>query len=357
MACSKSKKIISLILTTAVIFISACSDSGNDQSQFNENDSNTIRIGFLMDTLKEERWQRDRDFFVARAKELGAEVIVQNGNNDSEEQVNQLKFLLEQDIDILVVVPHDAEKASYLVQMAKREGKKVISYDRLVRNAGVDLYISFDAVKVGALMAENVLKVAPEGNYLVINGAKTDFNSFMYNEGVKKVLDAPIKNGSINIIGETWAEDWKPEEAFKFVESTLQEGKKLDAVIAANDSLAGAVIEALAERRLAGKIPVSGHDADLAGCQRVVEGTQLMTVYKPIDKLAMMAAETAIKMAKGEEIDVEDEIYDGRQNVPQYVIQPIAVTKETIGDTVIQEGFHKLEDVYKFVPKSQWPEN
>lgn len=347
-----------LVLCVIVLsLVNGCSISSEKQVKPSEIESDGIKIGFLMDTLKEERWQRDRDIFVASAKELGAEVIVQNGNNDSEEQISQMKYLLEQNVDLLVVVPHDAEKAATLVQMAKKEGKKVISYDRLVKFANVDLYISFDNVKIGSLMAEHVLKAVPKGNYLIINGANTDFNSYMYNQGIKKVLQSHISNGDIRIIGETWTEDWKPEEAAKYVESKLIEGSKIDAIIAANDSLAGAIIEVLSERRLAGKIPVTGHDADLAGCQRVVEGTQLMTIYKPIDKLAKHAAEIAIKMAKGEQVEISHEIFDGKQNVPCVEIQPTAVTKDNVAGTVIQDGFHKLEDVYKFVPKSQWPSN
>jgi D-xylose transport system substrate-binding protein len=354
----KNKKIIMfLLMLLNLILISGCRISQDKEINYNKEDATErkIKIGFSMGTLKEERWQRDRDIFVAKAKELGAEVIVQNANNDSNEQMSQVKYLLEQGIDILVIVPHDADKAASIVQMAKKEGIKVISYDRLVRNANVDMYISFDNVKVGELMAEHLVKSVPAGNYVIINGAKNDYNTHMFNEGYKNVLKPYIDMGNIDIIEEIWAEDWKREDAFKCVERTLQNGYKIDGIIAANDSLAEAVIEALAERRLAGRIPVVGHDADLAGCQRVAEGTQLMTIYKPINRIAQISAETAIKMAKGEEIKANSSINDGKYSVPYYKIQSVPVIRENLINTVIYDGFHRLDDVFRNVPKSQWP--
>lgn len=308
-----------------------------------------------MGTLQEERWQRDRDVFVARAKELGADVLVVNANNDHADQVKQVKFLIDQGIDILVIIPHDAEKGVELAQMAKKAGIKVISYDRLIRNAGVDLYISFDNVKVGELMAENLLKKVPEGNYVILKGAPTDYNSTMFYKGYMNILEEPIKKGDIKVVAEIWARDWAHEDAFNCVEQTLEKGIKIDGIIAANDSLASAAIEALAEKRFAGKVAVVGHDADLAACQRVIEGTQVMTVYKPIDKIAKAAAEAAVKMVMGEKIPVENTIDDGKYEVPYLKIEPIPVTIENMKDTIIKDSFHRLEDIYINVPKDQWP--
>src|SRR5690554_2883810 len=135
-----------------------------------------IRMGFSMGSTVQERWQRDRDIFVARAKELGAEVLVQNANNDNEEQMRQVRYLIEQGIDILVIIPHDAEASAESVRMAKKAGIKVIAYDRLIRNAGADLYISFDNVKVGEYKAKALLERVPKGNYVIIRGAPTDYN-------------------------------------------------------------------------------------------------------------------------------------------------------------------------------------
>ena len=350
--------LFSLLILCCVLFLWGCkAQSGNNAEQGTEALPPKVKIGFSMDTLLVERWQKDRDIFTARAQELGAEVLVQNANNDGSQQINQAQYLLKQGIDTLVIIPHDSETSSSIVQMAKKQGVKVISYDRLIRNANVDIYISFDSSKIGELMAEHVTGKADSGNYILLNGSKTDNNSFLLNSGFKKILQPYIEKGRIKIIAEIWAENWRPESAFRCVEETLQSGERVDAVIAANDNLAGAAIEALSEKRLAGKIPVAGHDADLDGCQRVVEGTQLMTVYKPIDKLAKAAAEIAVKMAEGEKAEADKSIYDGRYTVPYYVIESTPVTKSNMADTVIKDGFHRLEEVYKYIPKPLWPAN
>lgn len=320
-----------------------------------EDQESVIKVGFSMGSTVQERWQRDRDIFVARAKELGAEVLVQNANNDHDEQMRQVRYLIDQGIDILVIIPHDAERSVEAVRMANRAGIKVISYDRLIRNAGADLYISFDNVKVGEYKAKALLKAVPKGNYVIIRGAPTDYNSVMLYQGYMNVLGEPIRNGDIKIVNEAPAHDWAYEEAFKFVEKTLEEGTEIHGIIAANDTLAYAAVEALSEKRLAGKVAVVGQDADLSACQRVVEGTQLMTVYKPIDKLAKAAAEAAVKMVKGEDLGVEETIFDGTYQVPYQTMEPIPVTVENMMDTIVKDSFHRLEDIFINVPKDQWP--
>nr|WP_284700596.1 substrate-binding domain-containing protein [Thermoanaerobacterium sp. R66] len=311
-------------------------------------DKNAIKIGFSLGTLKEERWVKDRDIFMAKAKELGAEVFVQNANNDDEDQLKQVKYLLDKKIDVLVIVPNDLKKASAAVEMAKKAGVKVISYDRLVLNSNVDLYISFDNVKVGKLMAEYLIKRYPKGNYLIINGATNDNNTKMIKEGYDSVLLPKVKSGDIRILGEEWSPNWMSEYAFQSTEKYIQENYKIDAIIAGDDGLANGIIEALSEHRLAGKVAVVAQDADLAACQRIIEGTQLMTIYKPIDKLAGDAAKLAVKLAKGEKLNVSNTIYDGKYNVPYYKLEPIAVDKTNIDDTVIKDGFHSRDDVYRY---------
>ncbi len=356
------KKIIVLVTKTLLLVfltvsVSGCGSKGNATDNSSEDASKSeIKIGFSMGTLQEERWERDRDIFVSTAKELGADVIVQNADNDSQEQVNQVKYLLDQGIDILVIIPQDADKSASLVQMAKKAGKKVISYDRLVKNAGVDMYISFDNVKVGELMARYVVDRDPHGNYVIINGSPTDYNCTMVSQGYNKVLQPYITGGKIKIIKEAWAQDWTYEEALKCVRQVLDQGSSIDGIIAGNDNLAMEAIKGLSERSLAGRVRVVGQDADLGGCQRVVEGTQFMTVYKPIDRIAKAAAEAAVKMASGEQVKANSTIYDGKYDVPYLVLEPTAVTKENIMDTVIHDGFHKIEEVFANVPKSLWPQ-
>ncbi|MDF2840102.1 MAG: xylF [Clostridia bacterium] len=316
-------------------------------NQANNNNNEKIKIGFSLGTLKEERWIKDRDILMAKARELGADIIIQNANNDDQDQLKQVRYLLDQGIDVLIIVPNDLNKAANAVEMAKKQGVPVISYDRLVMNANVDLYITFDNVKVGELMARRIADNIDSGNLLIINGAKTDNNTEMIKQGYDKILKPLEAKGKINIIGEEWAANWLKEYAFKVVDDALQKKTKINAVIAGNDSLAEGAIEALSEHRLTSKVTVIGQDADLTACQRIVEGTQLMTIYKPIEKLADATVEMAIKLVKGENLNVNEYINDGIYNVKYYVLEPIAVDKENIDETIIRDGFHLKDEVYR----------
>ena len=348
------QKIISLSLLATLILLTASCGDANDLGPNTIKDSK-IKIGLSMATLREERWQKDTDILVAKAKAKGAEVIVQNANNSQDDQISQVKYLLDQNIDILMIVPQDADKSIEAVELAKKKGIKVICYDRLIKNANVEYYISFDNILVGEGIASTITKKVPRGNYLIINGAPTDNNSFMYNTGIKNILQPYIDSGSIKLIDETWAEDWRPEDSFKFVEKALQNNEHIDAIIAANDNLAGAAIEALSEKQLAGSVFVGGHDADISGCQRVAEGTQYVTIYKPIEQLATKAIDVAIGLIENGTYESNSFINDGKYSVPYQKITPIIVTRDNLMTTVIKSGFHRMEDVYLNVPKSQWP--
>ncbi len=310
-----------------------------------------VRIGFSLGTLKEERWLRDRDIVMAKVQEMGGEIIVLNANNNDRDQLEQVRYLLEQDIDVLIIVPNDLHKAAAAVELAKKQGVKVISYDRLVFNAAVDLYISFDNEKVGEFMAGAVLQKVPRGNILIVNGATSDHNTEQIKAGYDRVLHESIKAGHIRIVDEQWSPNWMKEYAFSVTDQLLLKEKRIDAVICGNDSLAEGVIEALSQYRLAGQVFVVGQDADLTACQRVVEGIQLMTVYKPIEKLADAAARAAMQLAGGEEPHpISREIYNGLTHVPFYVLEPIAVYKENIDTTVIRDRFHLADEVYINIP-------
>lgn len=314
-------------------------------------------IGFSMDTLKEERWYRDKTSFEGEIEKQNADVLVSIDYDNSEKQLQQVKQMVSQGIDVLVMIPHDANSAASAVSYAKQHGVKVISYDRLVRNAGADLYISFDNEKVGRLQASAITQKVGKGNYVIINGPASDYNTVMINKGIMSVLDPYLNSGTIKIAKQVEAYDWMADEAHACILSLRNEGVKMNAVIAENDALAGGAIDALSECQMIPVVPVVGMDADLAACQRVVEGQQYMTVYKPIHTLATTAAEIAVKMAKKENIGTTDQINDGTKNIPYIKIEPIAVFKDNMVSTVIKDGFHTMEEVYMNVPKGQWPQN
>ena len=317
---------------------------------------NHLRIGLSMDSLQLERWQRDRDLFVRRARELGAEVLVQSADANDAVQVRQAENLLTQGVDVLVVVPHNAEIAASIVDSAKHQNIPVVSYDRLIRNSDVDFYVSFDNVKVGELQARYLVERAPRGNYVLIGGSPTDNNARLLREGQMHVLDPAIRRGDIRIVADQWARDWLPSEALRHTENALTQARnQVVAVVASNDSTAGGAVQALEEQRLAGKVLVSGQDADLAACQRVVAGTQSVTVYKPIAPLATRAAEVAVALARRQPVESNARVNNGSKDVLSFLLEPIAVDKSNMAQTVIKDGFLKMEDVYRNLPPSQWP--
>jgi D-xylose transport system substrate-binding protein len=315
-----------------------------------------IVIGFSMDTLKEERWQRDRDLVVKRAEELGAKVLVQAANGSDVLQNSQAENLLTQGVDVLLVAPHNAESAATIVEAAHRAGVPVIAYDRLIRNADVDLYVTFDPTRVGELQAEWLVKRKPAGNYVLVGGAPTDNNARLLRDGQMNVLKAYVDRKDVNVVSDQWAKEWQPVEALKITENALtSSGNKVDAVLTSNDGTAGGAIQALGEQKLAGKVLVSGQDADLAACQRIVAGTQSMTVYKPIHQLASQAVEAAIALAKKQPVPTTRTVNNGRKEVPSLLLEPIAVDKDNLATTVVKDGYHKLDDVYRDQPRESWP--
>jgi D-xylose transport system substrate-binding protein len=309
-----------------------------------------IKIGFSMDTLEEERWLKDRDLFKEAVEALGATVEIMAANGDDAVQILQAETLISQGVDLLVVVPHNAEATAAIVNKAHLMGIKVLSYDRLIKNADIDFYISFDNERVGELQAEAMTKLVPKGKYVYIGGAVTDNNAHLFKKGVFNVLQPLIDNGDITIVFDQWTKDWNPANAYTNMEAALKANhNQIDAVIAANDATAGGVIEALAAQGLAGKVPVAGQDAELAAAQRIVEGTQTMTVYKPIRTLAEEAAELAVKLAKGEEVAAERLVNNGKIEVSSILLSPIAVDKFNIDRTIITDGFHSWREVYRNV--------
>lgn len=308
-----------------------------------------VKIGLLMDTLKEERWQKDRDLMVAHAKDVGAEILVQAANGNDSLQYSQAENLLTQGVDVLIVVPHNGVTAAAIVNLAHKAGKKVIAYDRLIQNSNVDLYVSFDNIQVGRIQGEYIVKKAPKGNYISIGGAPTDPNAAMLREGQFEYLNPAIKKGDIKMVAEQWAKEWQASEALKHTENALVANKNdVTAVLASNDGTAGGVISALKQQGLAGKVIVTGQDADLPACKRIAEGTQTMTVYKPLKQLAATSVDSAIKLAKGATLEgVNRSVPNGsKKEIPAILLKPIAVDASNMKETIIKDGFHSMVAVY-----------
>lgn len=316
-------------------------------------------IGFAMDSFVEERWRRDRDVFAATAASLGADVLVQVAEEDPAAQEAQVFYLMDRGIDVLVLVASDPVLLSKAVLDAKRRGVPVLLYERIVRHAGADLFLGYDGSRAGELQAAYVASravaarraagVPGPARLVVYNGLRNDVNAEAVHGGVARGLAPFVAEGTVAVVEDRWPATAGSEEAFAFMEGLLQAGPAPDGAIASKDLHAEAMIRALALRRLAGKVVVAGSDADLAACQRLVEGTQAMTVYKPIDVIAGKAAELAVYLARSERVTVHNAIDDGSYRVPYYELAPVAVDAANVRETVVKDGFHLEEDVFRNV--------
>lgn len=287
----KMRRFAAIVLTVVVVCGTAvgCGQAVPEKDVEAEK-SDAVQIGLSMDSFLIERWQRDRDLFVSKAQELGAEVNVQNANGEVERQISQIEYFIEKEMDVIVIVAIDGSQLTEVLARAKKAGIKIIAYDRLILNADVDLYISFDNEKVGVLMGEYLREALDdEGTIICINGSPTDNNVKLVFGGFKETL----RGTDVEIDQVGYADNWLAEIGFDFVSGYLAEDNVPDAIMCGNDDIATQVIKALSENRLAGQVYVTGQDADLAACQRIVEGTQSMTVYKPLELLAQRAAETS----------------------------------------------------------------
>jgi D-xylose transport system substrate-binding protein len=325
------KKIITTLAMSVVLAVTATSAWA---------DAKNPKIGFSIDDLRLERWTRDRDYFVAASEKMGAKVFVQSADANEQRQISQIENLISRGVDVLVIVPFNATVLTNTIKEAKKAGIKVVSYDRLILNADIDAYISFDNEKVGEMQAEGVVKLQPKGNFYLLGGAPTDNNAKMLREGQMKVLKPYIDKGDIKIVGQQWVKEWSASEALSIVENALTaNNNKIDAIVASNDGTAGGAIQALAAQKLAGKVPVSGQDADIAAVKRVIAGTQAMTVYKPLQTIASGAAKLAIQLARNEKPDYNAAYDNGLKKVPTVLLKPTALTKDNI-NLLVTDGFY-----------------
>ncbi len=380
-----------LLILLLTFLLTGCSLEKDEERSSESSRAEHLQIGMSFDSFVIERWLRDRDQFQLTAKELGAEVNVQVANGDVQEQISQIRYFIKKKMDVIVVIAVDGNALVDVVAEAQKAGIRVISYDRLLMNAQTDLYISFDNEMVGTLMAEALKKALPDGgNIFAIYGSPTDYNVTMVRKGFLNGLEG----SGLNIVYSNYCENWLAELAFDAVEEGLAKTpRNLVGVMCGNDDLASQAFRALAENRLAGKVVLVGQDADLSACQRIVEGTQTMTVYKSVEQQAQTAAEFAaalgyMKMEAEGRIDEkeipqqakaraaelnglrtindtvtygeEPEIHEAapaepgsgerdRHEIPYYTIDPVAVTSENMDEVIIGSDFHTREDVYRNV--------
>ncbi len=340
-------KLFCVSIIFSFLLLTACSNKKTMQlPKSPKRKTSQISIGFSIDTLAIERWQRDLDIFINTAREQGAEVIVQNAGNSIEEQKRQLLYLLERNVDVMVVLPKDASSLTDEIQKIKSKGIPIISYDRLILNTDIDLYMSINSETVGQLMGQGLLNTCQGRNWYCILGAQEDYNMTLILEGLKKA----IKGSDVELNHIFYTDGWNYDLSYQEMVRLISEEKLPDAIICGNDSVASSVIQALDRYSPDTKLPICGQDADIAACQYIVQGKQSFTIYKPITKLAELAAKYAVLMAKGQGIYNGGynllTIDNGKGEMPVLWLEPVLVNKENLDHVIIDSGFHSKSSIY-----------
>ncbi len=355
------KRSFIVLLVLSALVASSCVSSTqqtNTGAAKKKGPNEPVVIGFSMDTLKEERWQRDKDLVEKRAKELGIQVNVQVANGDDNLQIKQAENLLTQGVDVLIVAPHNGDIAASIVEAAHRQGVKVIAYDRLIKNSDVDLYLSHQVVRMGEMQAKYLLDHVTKrpANFVIVGGSPTDNNALLLHQGQMNVLKPAVDRGEVKIVADQYAKEWQASAALNIVENALtQSNNQVDAVVCSNDGTARGAIQALEGQGLAGKVLVSGQDADLASLKLIVEGKQTMTIYKSIQPLAYGAVDAAVKFARGEQVATTETIDNGFKKVPAILLDPVAVDRNNLISTIVKDGYHTLEAICAGLPPEKCP--
>ncbi len=299
-------------------------------------------------TFQEERWKTDDAAIKAVVEAAGDKYITADAQGSAQKQASDIEGLIAQKPDVIMIVAFDSDAILPSIKKITDAGIKSIAYDVQFEDPSA-LYVTFDNVGVGRLMAKEILKAKPKGNYAFIKGDKGDPNATFLFMGQMEVLKAAMDKGDIKNVCETFTDGWKPDNAQKNMEQCLTSTKnKVDAVVSENDGMASGVVAALKAQGLAGKVPVSGQDGDKAALNRVAQGTQTVSVWKDSRALGKVAAEAAVALAEGTAVDKLPGISkfkDGKKKVEMNAIllAPDPITKANLDD-VIKAGWIKKDE-------------
>jgi D-xylose transport system substrate-binding protein len=330
---------------------SAKESGDNDSSDSAAKKGDDIKVGLLLPENQTARYEKfDKPMIEKKVKELTnnkGEVVYANAKQDASLQNQQVDTMVTNKVDVLIVDAVDYKAIAGSVKKAKEAGIKVVAFDRLAEGP-IDAYTSFDNVTVGKTQGDALLEAlgdkAKDGQIVMMNGSSTDPNAAQFKEGAHSALDGKVKVGR-----EYDTKEWKPENANANMEGAISAlGKdKIVGVYSANDGMAGGIITALKAAGIS-DIPVTGQDAELAGVQRIVTGEQYMSVFKSYPKEAEVAAEMAVKLAKGESLDsiANDKVDSASaKGIPAVIVPVVSLTKDNIKETVIKDGFYTIDEI------------
>lgn len=340
--------------TAMAVSLAACGsakESGDSAKEPAKKDG-PLTIGLLLPENQTARYEKfDKPLIEKKVSELTGgtgKIVYANAKQDASTQNQQADTMVTNKVDALIVDAVDSKAIAGSVQKAKDAGIPVIAFDRLAEGP-IDGYVSFDNEEVGRVQGQALLDElgpkAKDGDIVMMNGAITDPNAALFKSGAKSVLD-----GKVTVGKEYDTKEWKPENANANMEAAITAlGKdKIVGVYSANDGMAGGIITALQSAGIKPLPPVTGQDAELAGVQRIVAGEQFMSVYKPYPAEASVAAEMAVKVAKGESLDslaktkVDSPTTKG---VPSVLVPVVSLTKDNIKDTVLKDGIYTIDEI------------
>lgn len=298
-----------------------------------------IKIGFVLSTLQEERYQKDKKFFEEEAKRLGFTPVMASAENNPQTQTAKVENLLSMGVKALVIQPVNSQAAAALVKMAHDDKVPVVAYDRMIADAPVDFYVTQDSFKVGVLQAEAAVKATGgKGNYVILQGQAGHSVANEITRGVKSIL---AKSPGIKIVVDKAHDGWSQALAMATVENALTQHKdKIDAILANNSGMAQGAVQALQAQGLAGKVFVAGADADLAAIKSIVAGKQQFEVLKDIAPLAKTSADVAFKLAKGEKPSPTQTVTSGKFQIPTIATPVYPIDKGNLEERIFKTGFH-----------------
>ena len=311
-----------------------------------------VKVGFILKSMQEERYQKDKAIFTEKAESLGAKVYFASANNEEQMQLSKFENMLAKGCKVIVLQPVNTGTAGNMVKMANEEGVKVVGYDSMLVNGPLDFMVMQDSWAVGKLQGEAMVewlkakKGKVEGKVALIMGQPGDSNAAAMSSGALEIIES---NAGLELVAKQSHEGWSSDKAMATAENVLTKHKnKIDVFICNNSGMARGVIAALDAQGMADteKVFVAGSDADIVNIQYVAQGKQTVEIWKKIAPLAEKAAEIAVKLAKDEEVKADKMINNGLVDVPTIVTPVVPITKENLDSTIIAEGFYTKEEVY-----------
>lgn len=339
-------------LTLALVFTLAlvsCGGGGTDPtpgaaSHTPGAEEDKILIGWALKTLQEERWQKEVDTMEKVAAEMGVEFVCQTANGDSQLQITQIENMVTQGVDVLIITAADAASLTSTVEAAHSAGVKILCYDQQFINAYADAYVGTSDVPLGHAIAKILVDENVSGNVVILSGDQASGQCIpdMFTGMTEEIAELDVE-----VVMHQYCKEWKSEEALAYTENALsQYNNDIAAIIANNDGIASGAIQALEAQGLDGKVVVTGMDSEVTALQRIAAGTQSSTLYRDLNKFATKALETAVKLAKGEEVVGEQTANFGVNDCPWVLLDVTQVTKDNLDAIFIDTGIYTHEEIY-----------